>query len=397
MLFRNSFLKKLASNSSFLKNKCLNHVAYLNYSGSETRVKNLKSLIENSASFEEKDPPADQWLTSPYPTDKRSQQSARPNVDPRLTSVILFPGQGSQFVGMAKSLIDFPNVMDMFESASEILRYNLLDLCIHGPRDMLNMTVHSQVAVMVSSLAAVEKLRAENVKAIENCAATAGFSVGEYASLVFAGAIEFEDAVRLLRVRGEAMQAASDLQSSGMMTAFLTTEAKIKNACKCAREWCEKQGIDGGECTVASYLFPHCKVISGHTEALNYLELNGAEFGIKKVKYLPVSGAFHSRLMLPAKSILQKALKSTPVETPIIPVHSNINGKKYLTPDQIKTNLSDQLVQPVKWEQTMHAIYERDKGIEFPNTYECGPGTSLKSILRMNNNEAYKKCENVLV
>ncbi|KAG8173057.1 hypothetical protein JTE90_028876 [Oedothorax gibbosus] len=116
---------------------------------------------------------------------------------------------------MAKKLLSYPNVKDMFDCASEILRYDLLDLCLNGPEDMLNMTVHSQVAVMVSSLAAVEKLRADAEKMIENCAATAGLSVGEYAALVFAGALDFENAVRLLKIRGEAMQAASDLEPGG--------------------------------------------------------------------------------------------------------------------------------------------------------------------------------------
>jgi len=358
---------------------------------------NLKSLLDNSASFEEKDPIFDKWTKPAYPIKmhNRSQLSPRPQVDPLTTSVILFPGQGAQYVGMAKQLVKYPNVLDMFDCASEILRYNLLDLCIHGPIDMLNMTVHSQAAVMVSSLAAVEKLRAQDVKMVENCVATAGFSVGEYAALVFAGAIEFEDAIKLLKIRGEAMQAASDLQKSGMMTAFLSTQTKIKYACACARDWCKKQEIGDAVCEVAIHLFPHCKVVAGHMEALKYLETNGADFGIKKVKYIPVSGAFHTSLMLPAKKVLQKALRSTSIEAPLIPVHSNVDGKPYCTPDQIREKLAEQLSVPVAWEQTMHRIFEREKGTKFPNTFECGPGTSLRTVLKMNNNEAYKKSENI--
>ena len=123
--------------------------------------------------------------------------------------------------------------------------------------------------------------------------------------------------------------------------------------------------------------------------------MNGAEFGIKKVKYLPVSGAFHSDLMLPAKSILQKTLKTIPVEAPLIPVYSNVDAKRYHTPDQIRTKLANQICEPVKWEQIMHAIFEREKGTEFPYTYECGPGTTLKTVLRMNNSLAHKKCSSV--
>lgn len=100
--------------------------------------------------------------------------------------------------------------------------------------------------------------------------------------------------------------------------------------------------------------------------------------------------------MLPAKHVLQKALKTTPIKTPLIPVWSNVDAKRYHTPDQIKTKLAEQICEPVKWEQIMHAVFEREKGTEFPSTYECGPGTTLKTVLRMNNAEAYKRCTNIL-
>lgn len=130
---------------------------------------------------------------------------------------------------------------------------------------------------------------------------------------------------------------------------------------------------------------------------MNYLELKGTRYGIKRVKYLEVSGAFHSNLMLPAKRVLEKALKTTIIETPLIPVYSNLTAKPYRTPEQIRTSLAKQLHEPVKWEQTMHSMFERDKGIEFPETYECGPGTSLKSILHMCNGLAYNKCTKIMV
>ncbi|GFS64580.1 malonyl-CoA-acyl carrier protein transacylase, mitochondrial [Nephila pilipes] len=359
---------------------------------------NMKHLVENSASFAEKDPDTDKWHTPVYPKKCRlqSNKSFHPQVDPRTTSVIIFPGQGSQYVGMSKSLIEYPQVKEMYDCASEILKYDLLDLCINGPEDMLNMTVHSQVAVMVASLAAVEKLRTEAEMVINSCVATAGFSVGEYSALVFAGALEFERAVRLLKIRGEAMQAASDLEPTGMMTVFLQPCAKIKLACIEARKWCEEQTIFNAECRVAIYLFPDCKVISGHLEALKYLESNAAKYGIKKFKYLPVSGAFHTKVMKPAKKVLEKALIATPFEIPLIPVHANVDGNPYRSVEQIRKKLADQLCYPVRWEQIMHILFERSQGSEFPNVYECGPGTSMKSILRFNNNLAYQKCSNVL-
>ncbi|GIY31959.1 probable malonyl-CoA-acyl carrier protein transacylase, mitochondrial [Caerostris darwini] len=326
----------------------------------------------------------------------QSKKSFRPQVDPRTTSIVLFPGQGSQYLGMGKSLLEYPYVRDMFDSASEILKYDLLDLCINGPEDMLNMTAHSQAAVMIASLAAVQKLKSENEEMINNCIAIAGFSVGEYSALVFSGALEFEDAVRLLKIRGEAMQAASDMQPSGMMTVFLSPNAKIKQACLEARNWCKEQTLYDAECKVASYLYPDCKVVAGHLEALKFLEMNAAKFGIKKYKHLAVSGAFHTKLMKPAQQILQKALQSTSINKPLIPVHSNVDGQVYTNVKVIQEKLVKQLCEPVRWEQIMHILFERNKGTKFPNIYECGPGTSMKSILRMNNALAYNHCKNIL-
>nr|XP_042913651.1 probable malonyl-CoA-acyl carrier protein transacylase, mitochondrial [Parasteatoda tepidariorum] len=184
---------RLLRKSNFMNNRSIFLSVSLRDSQTLPKKPNLKSLLNNSISYIENNV-LDPWITPEYSVRRNNQSdhSIRLNVNPRETSVLLFPGQGSQFVGMGKSLLSYPNVKDMFECASEILRYNLLDLCINGPQDMLNMTVHSQVAVVVTSLAAVEKLRAESPKAIENCAATAGFSVGEYSALVFSGALEFE-------------------------------------------------------------------------------------------------------------------------------------------------------------------------------------------------------------
>ncbi|KAG8177563.1 hypothetical protein JTE90_026192 [Oedothorax gibbosus] len=346
---------RIFKNTSFLSYQHINY-SRIHYSSTTCKESkpNLKTLLDNSTSFSERNPPADEWHTPVYPQKHRlqSEKSIRLKVDPRSTSVILFPGQGCQYVGMAKKLLSYPNVKDMFDCASEILRYDLLDLCLNGPEDMLNMTVHSQVAVMVSSLAAVEKLRADAEKMIENCAATAGLSVGEYAALVFAGALDFENAVRLLKIRGEAMQAASDLEPGGMMTVFTEPGAKIKMACQAAREWCLEQTTYNAECSVAMYLCPGGKVVSGHIEALKFLESNAAKFRIK--------------------------------------------GNQTPTMDQMKKKLAEQLCNPIEWEQIMHIMFERPQGEKFPNVYECGPGTSMKSMLKLNNNTAYKNCENVL-
>ncbi|KAG8173056.1 hypothetical protein JTE90_028875 [Oedothorax gibbosus] len=167
-------------------------------------------------------------------------------------------------------------------------------------------------------------------------------------------------------------------------------------ACQAAREWCLEQTTYNAECRVAMYLCPGGKVVSGHIEALKFLESNAAKFRIKAIKHLPVSGAFHSKLMEPAKKVFFKALQTTPFETPLIPVHSNVDGLPYSKVDQMKKKLAEQLCNPIEWEQIMHIMFERPQGEKFPNVYECGPGTSMKSMLKLNNNTAYKNCENVL-
>lgn len=148
---------------------------------------------------------ADDWATPLYPKSnfysEQAKFSYRPKVDPRETSIILFPGQGTHYVGMGKNLMKFPNVKQLYNHASEILGYDLYRLCCEGPVSELSRTVCSQPAIFVSSLASLEQLREERPKAIENCVATAGYSVGEYAALVFSGAITFESAIYLVKVR----------------------------------------------------------------------------------------------------------------------------------------------------------------------------------------------------
>ncbi|XP_013774994.1 probable malonyl-CoA-acyl carrier protein transacylase, mitochondrial isoform X1 [Limulus polyphemus] len=290
---------------------------------------------------------------------------------------------------MGHNLLKFPNVQEMFKLASEILGYDLLKLCLEGPKSELDKTRHSQAAVLVTSLAAVEKLKDERPLAVENCVATAGFSVGEFTALTFAGALSFEEAVRLVKIRGEAMQAASELTPSGMMTVFYRPDAKINFACHAAEEWCIRKGLQDPVCKVANFLFPHCKVIAGNEEALKFIEMNAEDFGIRRIKHLAVSGAFHTNLMKPAQLVLKEALKQCKINPPLISVHSNVDGKHYRNADIICKNLSKQLCSPVKWEQIMHIIYERPSTTSFPRTFECGPGQSLRTILKMVNAKAW--------
>lgn len=158
----------------------------------------LKRLLDDAASFEDVKAtvPEQEWATLPYGQGARVRRQGdfyqKSKKDPRDASIILFPGQGSQFVGMGKDLIKFPMAKDLFDLASYLLKYDLLKLCLEGPKEKLDQTRYCQPALMVSSLAALEKLKEERPNAIHNCVATAGFSLGEITALVFAGALEFE-------------------------------------------------------------------------------------------------------------------------------------------------------------------------------------------------------------
>ncbi|XP_063239201.1 probable malonyl-CoA-acyl carrier protein transacylase, mitochondrial [Bacillus rossius redtenbacheri] len=367
--------------------------------GGGSRADDVKKLLDSAAVGVELDARSE-WATLPYPEGAlpprdQSLLSARPKVDPRETSILLFPGQGTQFVGMGKELVNFPVARDMFEVASEILGYDLLKLCAEGPQRELDRTERCQPAVLVCSLAAVERLKEERPAAVHNCVATAGYSVGELAALVFAGALHFEAAVRLVKVRAEAMQLASDLAPGGMTTVMYGPDSQLGHACLRAREWCKERGIEKPECAVASYLYPHCKVVAGHVEALKFIEGNLAQFKLRRAKRLPVSGAFHTGLMGPAVPAFAQALRRVALGDPLVPVHSNVDGRRYRDAAHVRRQLPRQLCRPVRWEQTLHALYERAEGQHFPRSFECGPGRSLKAILKMVNAKAWDSCVSV--
>ncbi|XP_055993495.1 malonyl-CoA-acyl carrier protein transacylase, mitochondrial [Sorex fumeus] len=314
---------------------------------------------------------------------------------PARRSVLLFPGQGSQALGMGRALLRFPRARALYAAARRVLGYDLLRLSLQGPREALDRTVHCQPAVFVASLAAVEKLRAQQPAVIEGCVAAAGFSVGEFAALVFAGAMDFDEGLHAVKVRAEAMQEASEAVPSGMLSVLGQPQSKFALACQEAREHCAASGLKDPVCEVSNYLFPDCRVISGHLEALRFLQKNSARFHFRRAKLLPVSGAFHTRLMEPAQEPLARALRDVRVRKPLVAVHANVSGHRYADPKHIPRLLVQQVVAPVKWEQTMHIIYERKKGTPFPRTFEVGPGRQLGSILRSCNMQAWKSYSSV--
>ncbi len=240
---------------------------------------------------------------------------------------LLFPGQGAQHVGMGKSLAArFPAARALYDQASEILGYDLAARCFEGPAAELDTTAVSQPAIFVTSLAALEMLRAENPQAVESCQITAGLSLGEYTALVFAGAMNFADALRVVERRGQAMQQASDATPSGMVSVLLLDRDKVESI--------RGRAAEAGVIEFANYLCPGNLVLSGEKAACAKAEELANQEGGRAVA-LTVAGAFHTKLMKPADERLAQALANVPIRRPRIPVISNVDAKTHDDPEEI--------------------------------------------------------------
>lgn len=184
------------------------------------------------------------------------------------------------------------------------------------------------------------------------------------------------------------MQEACDRTPSGMVTVFYGPDSQLGKAVEKAKEWCLDRGVENPQCKVANYLYPHCKVVAGNNEALEFLDKNKKQFNLRKVKRLPVSGAFHTNIMWPAVEPFKRALNKIDIQDPRIYVHSCVDGKAYKNAEHIRKQLPLQIVKPVRWEQLLHIIYERNQDQHFPRTFECSPGQSLLTILDQVNAKA---------
>jgi len=284
----------------------------------------------------------------------------------------LFPGQGAQTVGMARELVaNVPAAKAMFDQASEFLGYDLAELCISGPAESLNTTDHSQPAIFVASLAALEGLKQENPELVESCTATAGLSLGEYTALVFAGVMTFEDGLRVVQQRGLAMQAAAELTQSGMVSVVGLETDQVESLVDQVRQ-------EGEVLQLANYLCPGNIVISGHSDACARIESPASEAGARMVMPLAVAGAFHTPLMQPAVERLTAVLENVTLHSPRIPVISNVDAQAHTDPEEIRELLVQQVVSPVRWEDSMNKLLA--EGTE--QFYEIGPGRVLRGLLK---------------
>jgi [acyl-carrier-protein] S-malonyltransferase len=299
-------------------------------------------------------------------------------------AAFLFPGQGAQYVGMAKALVEsLPAARCLFEKAAAILGYDLLAVCAEGPAERLNSTAVSQPAIFVASLAALESLRSTNPDAEKESVATAGLSLGEYTALAFANAITFDEGLRLVRQRGQAMQEASDATPSAMISIVGPELAKVEELVAATKAQVPTETLQ-----IANFLCPGNTVVSGGRSACDVLERLATDAGARAIR-LAVAGAFHTPLMRPADEKLATALASVTIKSPRVPVWSNVDAKPHTDPGEIRGLLVRQVLQPVLWEATVRGLLEA--GCD--RFYEIGPGRVLAGLLKRIQRKA--ECINV--
>jgi [acyl-carrier-protein] S-malonyltransferase len=282
---------------------------------------------------------------------------------------LVFPGQGSQFVGMGKELYESrKDIKDLMESANDILGFDILSIMFNGTEEDLKKTKVTQPAIFIHSLAAV--------KAVDTIGAgmVAGHSLGEFSALVANGALSFKDGLELVYERALAMQEACDANPSSMAAVLGLEDEKVEEICA------KIEGI----VVPANYNCPGQLVISGETAAVEKACEALKAAGAKRALLLPVNGAFHSPLMKPAQDKLAKAIESTKFNKPIIPIYQNITTTAVEDPEEIKKNLIAQLTGPVKWTQTVRNMIA--DGAE--SFVEVGPGKTLQGLIKKIHPEA---------
>lgn len=292
-------------------------------------------------------------------------------------TAFLFPGQGAQTVGMAGALCQsLPAAKALFDRAAAVLGYDLLRVCVEGPAERLNATDVSQPAIFVASLAALEQLKATEPEALSDVVATAGLSLGEYTALVYAGALGFDDGLRVVQARGQAMQAASEATPSGMISILGLDLPEVEALVSEAR--------NGATLEIANYLCPGNTVLSGSAAAIERIEQLAEQKGGLRTVRLAVAGAFHTAIMRPADEKLAEVLAGVTLTAPAVPVWSNVDARPHADAAEIRGLLVRQVLSPVRWEETMRGLLA--EGVE--RFYELGPGRVLAGLLKRVNRRA---------
>lgn len=281
----------------------------------------------------------------------------------------VFPGQGAQFSGMGKALYQDPASKDLFEQANEIMGFRISDIMFEGTDEALKQTNVTQPAIFLHSVILALSLK-ENFKPDM----VAGHSLGEFSALVAAKALQFEDGLRLVMARANAMQRACELQPSTMAAILGLADDVVERICA---------EIDA-VVVPANYNCPGQLVISGSIEGIDLACAKLTEAGAKRALKLNVGGAFHSPLMEPARIELQQAIENTTILSPLCPIYQNVDPRPNTDPTQIKANLITQLTGAVRWTQTIEQMLA-DGATEFT---EVGPGNVLQGLVKKVNRAA---------
>lgn len=290
-----------------------------------------------------------------------------------MISAFVFPGQGSQFIGMGKDLFEnFSSARDVFKEIDDILGIKLSSVTFKGPEDSLNLTSNTQPSLMSVSMALISVLEKEfNFSIRENCSFSAGHSLGEYTSLCAMKSLKLSDTANLLKIRGSSMEKAMSKGEGGMAALIGTDTEKVKNLVKSLFG-------DNGLCEVANDNGAGQVVVSGKMSAIDKIVSEYKDYDIKKAVKLSVSGPFHSKFMLPAAKIMEEALSEVDMQMPIVPVLSNVTALEANSVEDIKLNLVNQIVSMVRWRE----IIENLKNKKITRLVEIGPGKVLCNIAR---------------
>ena len=283
-----------------------------------------------------------------------------------MKTAYLFPGQGSQFVEMGKAIYETnPEAMKYFDEANEILGIDLKKIMFEGPEEKLKQTEFTQPAIFLHSVALFKTLNVTPDM-------VAGHSLGEFSALVACEAVSFEDALKIVRRRGELMQEAGTSNPGTMAAVIGMEDEDVESVCKRATEETDKEVI------AANFNSPGQVVISGYVEAVEKAIEIAKEEGVRLAKMLPVSGAFHSSLMQPAYDGLKQQLEELDIKEPKCPIYSNYTAEATTDIEEIRSNVLNQLLNPVRWTQTM--INMKEDGAE--SFVEVGPGKVLQGLVK---------------